>query len=308
MRRQIEIIQNPTAGPRRRRRLDAVVDALERKGANVARWSTERRGDAEAFARAARGRRAMGEQVDLVVAAGGDGTINEVVNGLAGGDLPLGIIALGTANVLAYEIGMPRPQGWGGADVVAEALLKGPERPVRLGAVNGRRFLMMASVGLDAEAVATVNRSEKRAFGGIAYAFAFLRRIWVGRRRRFRVTLDGQQSGTAVGGVIVARARHYGGPYLAFPEAGLEKPDFTVRLVDRTGVLSGILSMMALPLGLFSWQPGVRVQPATLVEVETYEPSGRYDPVQADGDILTRLPLRVELAETIRIAAPPPRA
>ena len=252
-------------------------------------------------------RRETGEDIDLIVAAGGDGTINEVVNGLAGGELPLGIIALGTANVLAYEIGMPRPHSWGGADVVADALLNCPERPVRLGAVNGRRFLMMASVGLDAEAVATVDRSEKRAFGGVAYAFAFLRRIWAGRRRRYRVSLDGEPASTSVGGVIVARARHYGGPYLAFPEAGLEKSDFTVRLVERTGVLSGLLSMIALPLGLFSWQPGVRVTAARLIEVETAEPSARYNPVQADGDILARLPVRVELAETIPIAAPPPR-
>ena len=61
------------------------------------------------------------------MAAGGDGTINEVVNGLPAASL-LGIIALGTANVLAYEIGMPRPHGWGGA-VVADALLNCPERP-----------------------------------------------------------------------------------------------------------------------------------------------------------------------------------
>src|SRR3546814_9466979 len=94
-----------------------------------------------------------------LVAAGGDGTINGVVNGLAGGGVPLALLPLGTANVLAAEIGLEESP----AEIV-RAILRGPAVPIHLGDVNGRHFTLMAGIGLDADVVAAVNprlRSEE---------------------------------------------------------------------------------------------------------------------------------------------------
>src|ERR1700748_1084353 len=100
-RKRLLLIHNPTAGWRRRHRLQAVLDALDRDGCTVTLKETTCRGDAEAFARAARA-----EDYDRVVVAGGDGTMNEAINGLADRRLPLAIVPMGTANVLAAEIGL----------------------------------------------------------------------------------------------------------------------------------------------------------------------------------------------------------
>src|SRR5260370_5334592 len=141
--RRLLVIYNPTAGSRARRRLAGWIACLERLGAAVSLRETTAPRHAEALARTA-----DPASVDAVVAAGGDGTINEAVNGLAGSPLPLGILPLGTANVLAGEIGLPRQ-----AMALARILAFAPARPVWPGeamvngAGAGRRFLVLAGGG-----------------------------------------------------------------------------------------------------------------------------------------------------------------
>ena len=162
LRRRVLVIRNPTAGGSTRPRFGRVLEHLARFGATVTVRETTCRGDAEQIAASA-----SSDTFD-VVAAGGDGTINEVANGLAGKDLPLAIVPLGTANVLAVEIGMPLR-----ARRIARAIACGDVRSVHVGMVNGRRFLMMAGVGFDAHVVANVNPRLKRAFGKLAYVIEF---------------------------------------------------------------------------------------------------------------------------------------
>jgi len=100
--RRVAVIYNPTAGWRRRWRFRRVLNGLTALGCSLSVFETTTRGDAESFAQAL-----DTEAFDAVAAAGGDGTVNEVANGLAGRGLPLAVIPLGTANVLAAEIGMP---------------------------------------------------------------------------------------------------------------------------------------------------------------------------------------------------------
>ena len=130
------VIFNPTAGGRRRARLDRVLAHMRALGAVVTLHETTARGDAERTAR-----EAPADVHDVIVAAGGDGTINEVINGLAGRRMPLGIIPLGTANVLAAELDLPQD-----IDGLARTIALGRTSPVNLGEVNGRRFVMMAGV------------------------------------------------------------------------------------------------------------------------------------------------------------------
>jgi diacylglycerol kinase (ATP) len=124
-------------------------------------------GDAAAFAADAADR-----GVDVVVAVGGDGTLNEVVNGLDGRDTPLGVVPLGTANDFARQIGVPADADHA-MDVV---LLKEPLR-MDTASLNGRRFVNVSSGGVGAEATAETPTQAKATLGALAYAITGVRKI-----------------------------------------------------------------------------------------------------------------------------------
>ena len=125
------------------------------------------RGDAEQHAR-----RAAVDGADVVIAAGGDGTLNEVVNGLDGYDTPLGVVPLGTANDFARQAGIP-------SDVnhAMDVILR--RKPVRIdtASLNGRRFLNVSTAGIGAEATAETPSQFKESIGGIAYAITGIRKL-----------------------------------------------------------------------------------------------------------------------------------
>jgi diacylglycerol kinase (ATP) len=150
--RRILIVFNPAAGRARRSRVDRVVATLQGFGCAVTVKETEAPGHAETIARDV-----ADDDFDVIAAAGGDGTINEIVNGLKGNNLALGVIPLGTANVVADEIGLCRSPA-----AVANALAHGPAKPIHVGTVNGRRFVMMASAGFDANVVSKISPPLKK--------------------------------------------------------------------------------------------------------------------------------------------------
>src|SRR5277367_1854400 len=157
------IIFNPVAGRRRANLLWRVLDVLVANGVRLDLAETHRAGHAEALAREAVRR---GEQ--MVVAAGGDGTIAEVANGLMGSSACLGVIPLGTANVLAHELGLPfAPKS------VAAALAFGRTRTlwpgVARGADSSRLFVQMLGIGFDAQVVHRLSLPLKRVLGKGAY-------------------------------------------------------------------------------------------------------------------------------------------
>jgi diacylglycerol kinase (ATP) len=109
---------------------------------------------------------------DVVVAMGGDGTLNEVVNGLDGYDTPLGIIPLGTANDFAMQVGIPAD-----VDHAMDVILR--RKPVRMdtGSLNGRRFLNVSTGGMGAEATAETPADAKESLGTVAYAITGMRKL-----------------------------------------------------------------------------------------------------------------------------------
>lgn len=281
------VIHNPVAGGRRARRLRAVVECLERThGAVVEVRSTGGRGDAEAFARAV----APGS-VDAVVAAGGDGTINEVINGLAvhaaaGTPVPLGIVAMGTANVLAGELGLPTdPQG------IARVLAGGRMAAIHPAVANGRVFSMMAGVGLDARVVERVDTRLKRLIGKGAYVVETLVQLAVRPSHRYRVSLDGGAP-EEVAAVIVAKGHFYGGRFVCAPDARLTDPNLQVCLFPRAGRWNAARYVWGVTAGRLAHFPDYRVVTAQRVTIEG--PAG--DAVQGDGDVAARLPVEIALA------------
>jgi YegS/Rv2252/BmrU family lipid kinase len=276
------VIFNPAAGARRRRRFERVAGALAEAGIRFTVADTAAPGHAERLAREAV---AAGERV--VVAAGGDGTIAEVVNGIAGSEARLGVIPIGTANVFAHELGLPF-----GAAAIAASLKRGAVRHVIPGAARfadgrTRLFVQMLGVGLDAAVVASLNGALKRRIGKGAYVVATLHQIARWRFPRLELTLDGAPAEAAQ--VIAAKSRFYGGRFLLAPEAAADAPGLSACVFDRGGLWPALKAGLALPLGLLPRLPGlVRRRVASLAIAA---PAGL--PVQADGDLIGVTPVTV---------------
>ena len=275
------IVFNPTAGRRRAALLWRVLDVLVANGVRLDLMETNRPGHAEELARDASAR---GEK--LVVAAGGDGTIAEVANGLMGSCTGLGVIPLGTANVLAHELNLPfAPRA------VAAALAFGRTQPIWPGIARqgetSRLFVQMLGAGFDAQIVHTLPLPMKRLLGRGAYVVQTLRQLLRYAYTPISLRLDGQE--TQAASVIVSKGRLYGGHYLLAPDAMPSDPGFSVVLFDGAGPGITLLYGAALPLHRLGQAPGVRHVRANRVELVGNSPV----PVQTDGDKAGFTPLTV---------------
>jgi diacylglycerol kinase (ATP) len=249
-------------------------------------------GDAERLARAAR------NDVDVVAAAGGDGTVNAVANGLAGGSAALAVLPFGTANVLAREIGLPRRD-----TALAALLAAAPAQPVWPGRIGDRLFVTMAGAGFDAEIVARVNSALKRRCGRLAFAWAILAALCRGPRTA--LTVDCNRSTRTAAAAIVAKAHYYAGPFVLAPAAWIAEPLLHVVLFRRGGRRSALRYLAAMALGRVHLLPDVEIIPTRRVTLAAAVPG----PVQADGEIVGEMPVTIELAAAplmmIRPGTPP---
>jgi len=288
-RRRVAVIYNPTAGWRRKRRLRRVLDHLERLGCEVLLLRTRAPRHATELAREVSG-------VDAVVVAGGDGTINEVVNGLNGDAPPLGIIPLGTANVLAMELGIARR-----ASRIAETIVDGVEQPIALGVANGRRFVQMVGIGADAYVVEHVSKPVKRILGKGAYVWSSLQGLFSYPFPSFALEIDGVA--VSASSVIVSNGRFYGGRNVVAPAASLERDTFEVCVMTRYGRFNALRYGLAVFLDLLPRLGDVRQ--VTAKHIKVLGPIGQ--PVQGDGDIVAALPADVTvLPGALRVLIPKP--
>ena len=277
------IVFNPVAGMRRASLLWRVLDVLVANGVRIELAETHRPGHAEALAR-----EAVCRGAPMVVAAGGDGTIAEVANGLLGSPARLGVIPLGTANVLAHELALPfEPRA------VAAALAFGRTRPLWPGVARGADGL--AAVRADARR--RVRRAGRAPSARRAEARVRPRRL-CGRRHcaswrcyRFppiRLRLDGEE--TQAASVIVSKGRLYGGRFMLAPCRLCRRSRASPSCCSITRALPpALLYGAALPLNLLGRAPGVRHVRARQVDFIGNEPL----PAQADGDAAGWTPITV---------------
>lgn len=299
----ILLIRNPTAGRRRRGLVDEVVRLVRDAGWTVDLVDTEAVGDARRLAETCDANR-----YPVVAVAGGDGTINEVVNGLSrrtDGGPALAIVPLGTANVLAHELGLRAR-----AAEVANTIVAGREVLVRPGeASNGagapRCFSLMAGAGFDAKVVAGVSAPLKRRLGKAAYVWRSMIETRRYRPVRYRVEIDGARYEAA--SVIVTRARLYAGPYVVAPKAALGEPLLHVCLFERWGRVHTLRFGLALLRGRLPRAGGYRVVTGSDVKISVLHDAGelRSQPVQIDGDNALTLPVSIAVASgAVRLLQP----
>ncbi|MDW3205046.1 MAG: diacylglycerol kinase family protein [Alphaproteobacteria bacterium] len=289
IRRRVAVIYNPVAGFRQRGRLRRFLRHLRRLGHEVLLRRTEGPGHATQIARDL-----DPAQVDVVVAAGGDGTINEVANGLIGRPIPMTIAPLGTANVFAFETGL-------GLKLSRAARLpsEGLVAEIRPALAGKRGFLLMVSAGTDARVVANVDRGMKRYLGKTAYVLAAVREILSGRPGRIQVTVDGVRH--EAGLVVVTHACHYAGPFVIAPNVRMGDDSVCVVLLKGVRRRSLVKYAMALLLNRLPTLKDATVLRAHRVRIDG--PEGQ--PIQSDGDVIGQAPMDIVLgSRPLRILVP----
>jgi diacylglycerol kinase (ATP) len=230
-----------------------------------------------------------------------------VVNGLAHRAVAgpaLGIVPLGTANVLAHELGL----GFS-ASALAQTLTAGREILMQPGEASGagriRQFSLMAGAGFDAKVVAGVSAPLKRRFGRAAYVWRSLVEARRYRPVRYAVEIDGVRHEAA--SVIVTHGRLYAGPYVVAPDAALGKPLLHVCLFERWGRSQTLRFGLALLLGRLPRTAGYRVIAGHDIRLSVLSDAGevRRQPVQIDGDDALTLPVSIALAAgAVRLLRP----
>jgi len=207
------VVVNPTKFGDLAKFRDAVCAGMAEHGWDDPLWLETTAGDPGRGMAA----KAAAEQVDLVLACGGDGTVIACAEGLAGCRIPLAVIPAGTGNLLARNLGLPL-----GLDAALVVALTGDDMPLDMGSANGKPFVVMAGVGLDAKMLESASESLKKRVGWPAYVLAALRHL---RDRPMRVRLradGGPPLRRRAGGVIVGNVGRLQGGMSLLPDA---KPD-----------------------------------------------------------------------------------
>ncbi|HXZ98969.1 MAG TPA: diacylglycerol kinase family protein [Candidatus Binatia bacterium] len=304
------VVVNPrSAGGRTERRWAEIQRALQRSGVRLSFHLTLGTGDATLLTRQA----IADEGIRRVVAVGGDGTVNEVVNGcfaedgtLLGDDLTVGLIASGTAGDFRRTLGLPDDPV-----IAARVLAAGTTRRLDVGRVTlaggaHRYFANIASCGISADVVARVDR-HRPAWGRLrtaSFLAAALASLATYRNREVLVTVDSEVRPRRIQQVVMANSRWFGAGMMIAP---LARPDDGLLDVVTVGDISRLASILALPRlyrGRHLTLPEVEHTRARSVRIE---PSGGEDPplLEADGELLGPAPAEVTiLPGALRFSAP----
>jgi diacylglycerol kinase (ATP) len=289
---RVGLVFNPIAGGGGHARTGSLVgDCLTRRGLEVVIRTTRGPGDGTRVAAA------LAAEVDAMVAVGGDGTVNEVLNALPGRDIPLGIVPAGTVNVLALELGLPFD-----VDDACDVIAGGLTVPLDLGVVDGRSFVIHTGAGLDALTIRRLNPRAKRRYREAAFVWTGLRAFLDQEQPEFPVTVDGHEYRANF--AVVGNCRYYGGRFGITTGADPADGQLDVVLFRGDGFLQTALFWMAVPLSLHLRHPATRYLRGRRVELGRPE-GGRDVWFQTDGELAGRLPAVVESRpKAVRIFVP----
>lgn len=270
-------IVNPEAGGGRTRRAWPLLER-ELQNRNILYdvvWTEERGHGTEAA------RFGAAEDAKAIVAVGGDGTLNEVVNGVVNTDVPVGLIPLGTGIDFSRTLGLPQDP--------VEALditLQGNVRRLDVGTVNERRFCNVAGTGFDAKVAERVNRNGKKSGGTGPYLQALLQTLFTYKNGPFRITIDGQTHEVRSLLMAVGNGRFFGGGMKICPLADVEDGRFDICIVGDVDKVRTVLLLGRVFAGTHTSHPLVTYAQGQEVVVDGPEDYT----IQADGELAGMLP------------------
>ena len=281
------IILNPAAGGEQAERWRECIESIA-YGCTL--FTTSRSGEAETMAR-----HAAEKGFKKIAAAGGDGTINEVVNGLAGSNAALGLLPLGTVNVFAIELGLPANN----LEFCWEVIQGDNMRFVDLPSANGKYFVQLAGVGLDAQVVKETSLAFKRSLGPLSYLISAAQ---IAAREAPRLFIESESASVDQASfVLVGNGRHYGGPFPFFKQAVLDDGLLDVVAFKRLGYRDIIKYLQDV---VFS--SDIRVPEVEYFQTRNLRITSDQDvPVELDGELVGTCPVDFQIREkALRVLAP----
>jgi diacylglycerol kinase (ATP) len=293
------LVHNPSAGTRTQfGSVEVALSELRKGGWEAEGQPTLSGGDATKLTR-----NAAEAGYDAVFAVGGDGTVNEVLNGLVGSNTSLGVLPFGTANVWAKEMGLPMNDMAAAANLQAQA----PSVCVDVGEVIGegfgpRAFLLWCGVGFDAHITAEIEpqRALKRRLGALMFLLYGARAVFTFRGQRARLDVDGQRHRTRLLLALASNAQLYGGLVRISPGAKVDDGLLDVAVFRGTGVWRTAWHLLRVFLG---WH-------LNAVDVEHYRArnisiQAPRMPVHVDAEPIGVTPVRISIRpQAVRVLVP----
>lgn len=294
------IIYNPVARglARHRHLLERTLGVLDRQGICAQLIATHAPGTAGLQAR-----QQIDSGCDLILAAGGDGTINEVANGMLNTGVPLGILPGGTANVLARELKLPIHLERAAAQISRLRRHSISAGSLQVGDGPARCFLCMAGAGLDAEIVSRLNPDFKAMTGKFAYYVTGFAQVFR-PIREFEILVDGRPYSASF--ALISRVRNYGGDLEIARGASLLSDDFVVVLFRGTVSARYLHYLLGVALKQVHRFPGCTFVRGTHVYCPQPSNGGIY--VQVDGELAGQLPVTAEIIPGALIMLIPPES
>ena len=287
MKSSIILIGNPAARAASLKKFESASFFLREKGFDTKILLTEKSNDATRLAG-----EAVREKPYAIIAAGGDGTINEVINGMVGSAIPLAILPLGTTNVLAKELGIPEY-----VTKAMETAVSRKPRTVSLGRIEldpdmdssaSRYFCLMAGIGFDGEAVYGLNAAVKKKSGKAAYIFSGIKNLLHYAPNQLFYNIDGKEyTGFSS---ITGKAGKYGGNFKITPDADLSEPFLYTCIFHgnrRRDLLRYVFKIVTG--GLFGEKDVTYLKSTSIEVLGTAH-------IQIDGDYLGVTPARISVA------------
>lgn len=237
---------------------------------------------------------------DLIIAAGGDGTVSMVANCLVGTDTPLGIIPAGSANVLALELGISATI----PDAVALFVGEHSMRKLDVMQLDNHYFILQIGIGLDSIMIQETDREAKRVFGRWAYMQTLARNLFGYQSQRFTIQVDGKRMRPRAAQVLVANAGTLGAKPLTWGDH-IKPNDGRLDLC-----IVKVRTLRDYPRIIYQFLTGRRHNSANIEYVRINQnvsiASDRPLPVQADGEIIGTTPISVRVVPNgIRVIVPP---
>lgn len=266
------LIANPTSGSYifHSRQIEHVCATLQTQGWQAELKLTQASGDARHIAHAA-----VEQHIDVVVAIGGDGTIHEVIQELAGSETALGVLPSGTINVWAREVGIPLD--FNGA---CNILLYGQTRYIDLGRINERYFLLMVGIGIDGEVTQAIEKKPVKRLGILGYLL--IAAWWGARYPAFRTTLDlGQRSMKANAiQIIIGNTQLYGGALKYTWQAKCDDGLLDICIIRKQSLLKRGAVIIDFLLRRHQRKQWVHYETSDTIKIYTRQPVA----IQVDGE------------------------
>ncbi len=297
-------IHNPSAGTRTDyAALEAALNVFRDAGWQVEAQETQASGDATKFAR-----QAAQANYEAVFAVGGDGTINEVLNGILNTNTALGVLPYGTANVWAKEMGLPLNDMASAARLQVQAVpvcidvgeVRGIEKNTDLGP---RAFVLSCGIGFDAYITAEVEpqRALKRRLGAAMFWLVGVRAAFTYRGRRALLTIDGKKRSRRILLALVSNAQLYGGIVRIAPNATVDDGLLDLTVFRGTGTLRTAWHLLRVFLGWHLRAPDVEIYRAREITIR-----GPKLPVHVDAEPVGTTPVRIGIRpKSLRVLVPP---